>query len=123
LAACAQPTVKAFALAQRGSAWTSAGAEHPFGRDFGGFSEINPDAINSATFDAVGRALTPDIYRRLMPCGTADDVISYLTRFIEAGVTHVTILNIAPTCGLAIAAKSLLEQRRLTVRLKQLRRT
>jgi phthiodiolone/phenolphthiodiolone dimycocerosates ketoreductase len=120
LTACRQPTVKAFALAQRGSAWTAAGAEHPFGRDFGGFSEIDPDAITAATFDTVGQALTPDIYRRLMPCGTAEDVLSYLAQFIEAGVTHLTILNIAPTCGLAIAAKSLFEQRRLIARLKQL---
>jgi phthiodiolone/phenolphthiodiolone dimycocerosates ketoreductase len=120
LTACEQPTVKAFALAQRGTAWAAAGAEHPFGRDFGGFSEINPDAIDATTFDRVGQALTPDIYRQLMPCGTADDVITYLRRFIEAGVTHITILNIAPTCGLAIAAKSLREQRRLIGRLKQL---
>jgi phthiodiolone/phenolphthiodiolone dimycocerosates ketoreductase len=119
LAACAQPTVKAFALAQRGAAWTAAGGEHPFGRDFGGFSEINPDAITSDTFETVGQALTPDIYRRLMPCGTAEDVLSYLKSFFEAGVTHLTILNIAPTCGLTIAAKSLLEQRRLIARLKQ----
>lgn len=120
VAACGRPTVKAFALAQRGAAWTAAGAEHPFGRDFGGFTEINPDEIDAATFETVGQALTPDVYRRLMPCGTAEDVIAYLRTFIEAGVTHITILNIAPTCGLAIAAKSLLEQRRLIVRLKQL---
>ena len=123
IAACAQPTVKAFALAQRGSAWTAAGGEHPFGPDFGGFSEINPAAIDAAAFDAAGRALTPEIYRRLMPCGTADEVISYLARFIEAGVTHLTILNIAPTCGPMIAARSLLEQRRLISRLKQFKAT
>src|SRR5207245_512090 len=91
------------------------------GREFGGFSEIDPDTITAATFDRVGRALTPDIYRRLMPCGSAQDVMAYLGRFIDAGVTHITILNIAPTCGLAIAAKSLLEQRRLVRGLKEQR--
>jgi phthiodiolone/phenolphthiodiolone dimycocerosates ketoreductase len=122
LAACAQPTVKAFALAQRGSAWTAAGGEHPFGRDFGGFSELNPDAITAATFETVGQALTPDIYRRLMPCGTAEDVLNYLGTFFDAGVTHLTILNIAPTCGLAIAPKPRRAQRRLIARLKQIER-
>jgi phthiodiolone/phenolphthiodiolone dimycocerosates ketoreductase len=121
LTACTRPTVQAFALAQRGSAWAAAGGEHPFGRDFGGFSEINPAEITAEVFAEVGKALTPDIYRRLMPCGTAEEVASYLRRFIDAGVTHITVLNIAPTCGVGIAAKSLLEQRRLIQRLKSIR--
>jgi phthiodiolone/phenolphthiodiolone dimycocerosates ketoreductase len=119
--ACTRPTVRAFALAQRGSAWTAAGGEHPFGRDFGGFSEINPADITAQDFAKAGTALTPEIYRRLMPCGTAQDVITYLRRFTDAGVTHITILNIAPTCGIGIAAKSLLEQRRLIQQLKTIR--
>jgi hypothetical protein len=55
-----------------------------------------------------------------MPCGSADDVLGRLRRFVDAGLTHVTILNVAPTCGAAIAVKSLVEQRRLIRRLKQM---
>ncbi|HEY1969762.1 MAG TPA: LLM class flavin-dependent oxidoreductase [Pseudonocardia sp.] len=120
LLACTRPTVRAFALAQRGSAWTAAGGEHPFGRDFGGFSEINPAEITPATFAEAGRAVTPEVYRRLMPCGAAGQVVDYLRRFIDAGVTHITVLNIAPTCGVGIAARSLLEQRRLVHQLKRI---
>jgi phthiodiolone/phenolphthiodiolone dimycocerosates ketoreductase len=123
LTACGRPTVQAFALAQRGSAWAAAGADHPFGSDFQGFSEINPSEISAETFREAGRALTPEIYRRLMPCGRAEDVVAYLRNFVDAGVTHVTVLNIAPTCGVAIAAKSLLEQRRFISQLKRLRVT
>jgi phthiodiolone/phenolphthiodiolone dimycocerosates ketoreductase len=118
-AACNAPTVQAFALAMRGSAWTAAGAEHPFGRDFGGFSEIDPNAITAEAFAEVRKVLTPEIFRGLMPCGRADEVAARLRRFVDAGLTHVTILNLAPTCGAAIAAKSLVEQRRLIRRLKQ----
>jgi phthiodiolone/phenolphthiodiolone dimycocerosates ketoreductase len=120
LLACTRPTVRAFALAQRGSAWTAAGGVHPFGRDFGGFSEINPAEITAEVFAEAGKALTPEIYRRLMPCGTAKDIVAYLRRFIDAGVTHFTVLNIAPTCGIGIAAKSLLEQRKLIQQLKSI---
>jgi phthiodiolone/phenolphthiodiolone dimycocerosates ketoreductase len=117
--ACTRPTVQAFALAMRGSAWTAAGAQHPFGRDFGGFSEINPDEITAEAFAEVRRVLTPEIFRGLMPCGRAEDVATHLRRFVDAGLTHVTILNLAPTCGLALAAKSIVEQRRLIRRLKR----
>lgn len=119
--ACTRPTVQAFALAQRGSAWTAAGGQHPFGNDFGGFSEINPAEITASRFEDARRALTPDIYRRLMPCGTAEHVASYLQRFAEAGLTHVTVLNLGPTCGIGLAAKSLIEQRRLFAKLKTVR--
>jgi alkanesulfonate monooxygenase SsuD/methylene tetrahydromethanopterin reductase-like flavin-dependent oxidoreductase (luciferase family) len=83
LLACTRPTVQAFALAQRGSAWATAGAEHPFGRQFGGFSEINRGEITATMFAEAGAALTPEIYRRLMPCGRAG---AYLRQFVEAGV-------------------------------------
>jgi hypothetical protein len=56
-----------------------------------------------------------------MPCGRAQDVTASLQKFIDAGVTHITILNIAPTCGIGIAARSLLEQRKLIHQLKNLR--
>lgn len=67
--ACQQPTVQAFALAMRGSAWAAAGAEHPFGHDFGGFGEINPDDITADAFAQVRKVLTPEIFRGLMPSG------------------------------------------------------
>jgi phthiodiolone/phenolphthiodiolone dimycocerosates ketoreductase len=116
--ACDQPTIRAVALAMRGSAWSDAGAEHPLGRDFGGYAEHNPVEVTKEKFDELGKAVTPELFHKLMPSGSAEQISGYIAKFVRAGVTHVTILNFTPTCGIKLAAKSLIEQRKLISRLK-----
>jgi phthiodiolone/phenolphthiodiolone dimycocerosates ketoreductase len=118
--ACASPTMQAAALALRGSAWSAAGAEHPLGDDYPGFSGHDPSQLTAARLKELGRAVTPAVLERLMPCGSARQVADYLTRFVDLGVTHVIVINLAPTCGIRIAVSSLREQRHLIHLLKAL---
>ena len=68
-----------------------------------------------------GRRLTPEVLARLMPSGTGAEVARYLGGFIEAGLTHVIVINLMPACGLRLGAESLVELRRLIRLLKEMR--
>jgi hypothetical protein len=55
-----------------------------------------------------------------MPCGSAGEVAAYLAPFIKDGLTHVLVINLAPTCGIGVGVRSMREQARLTRLLKRM---
>jgi phthiodiolone/phenolphthiodiolone dimycocerosates ketoreductase len=119
--ACAAPTMRAAALALRASAWADAGAEHPLGADFGGFSSHDPSLLTAERMADAGAAVTPQLLRKLMPCGSAAEVRRYLAPFVTDGLTHVLVINLAPTCGIGVGVRSMREQSTLTHLLKAMR--
>lgn len=112
------PVLVAAALALPASCWERGGAVHPFGNDYRGPQDYEPDLITPTVMKEATAIMTPQIFSALMPVGSATDVFAYLQPFVEEGVNHVVLMNLAPAAGFAIGIDSLREQRRLISALK-----
>ena len=119
--ACATPVMRAAALALPGADWVLAGARHPLGDDWGGYTAYDPALITADVLEEAGRRVSPEVLARLMPSGTAAEVAAYLAPFVDAGLTHVIVINLMPACGLRLGIESLGEARRLIRLLKGMR--
>jgi len=114
-----QPMVHAMALTLPASAWRAAGANHPLGPDFAGFSELDPAALEAEMLAEHGKQITAELLRELIPFGTAAEVFERLRPFVEAGVNHVILYSAANAVKPSLAAGHIAEQRRLTGMLKR----
>jgi phthiodiolone/phenolphthiodiolone dimycocerosates ketoreductase len=119
--ACATPVMRAAVLALPAADWALAGAAHPLGDDWAGYSGYDPAQLTDDVLAEAGRRLGPEVLSRLMPSGTGAEVARYLGGFVGAGLTHVIIINLMPACGLRLGAESLVELRRLVRLLKAMR--
>ncbi|MGZ5365624.1 MAG: LLM class flavin-dependent oxidoreductase [Mycobacterium sp.] len=108
-----QPMVQAMVLTLPATAWAAAGAEHPLGSDFKGFSDLDPAVLEADNLARHGAAITPDVLGKLIPCGTAEDVFAKLEPLIDEGLNHVIIYSAAAALKPRLAAGHLYEQRRL----------
>jgi len=115
-----QPMVHAMMLTQPGTAWSAVGAEHPLGRDFAGFSELDPAVLTVERLADFGRHMPIDLIAQLIPLGRAEDIVDRLSPFVEAGVNHIIIYSAATSMKGSLAAGALYEQRRLIRLLKSL---
>jgi len=113
-----QPMVHAMVLTLPGQSWTAAGATHPLGVDFAGFSELDPAVFEAGQLAEHGRGITQDLLRALVPFGTADEVYDHLTPLIDQGVNHILLYSGASAVKPALAAGHMAEQRRLMAKLK-----
>jgi phthiodiolone/phenolphthiodiolone dimycocerosates ketoreductase len=114
------PVLVAAALALPASGWERGGAQHPLGPGYRGPQDYDPDVITPDVLRQATAMMTPELFSALMPVGSAVEVLNYLRGFIDQGVNHVVLINLAPAAGLAIGADSLREQRRLIAALKRL---
>lgn len=116
-----QPMVHAMALTLPGSAWTAAGATHPLGADFAGFSDLDPTVLESERLPEFAKQITTELIRELIPFGTAREVLQRLQPFITAGANHVICYSAANAVKPSLAAGHMIEQRRLTTLLKRMK--
>lgn len=115
-----EPMVHAIVLTLPGQVWGAAGANHPLGADFAGFSELDPQVFESERLAEYGRGINQELLRELVPFGTADEILTKLRPIIDLGVNHILIYSGASAVKPALAAGHLVEQRRLMTRLKRL---
>ncbi len=115
------PVLVAAALALPASGWARGGVEHPLGSDYRGPQDYQPHRITPEVMRRATAMMTPELFKNLMPAGSATDVADYLHSFVEHGVNHVVLINLAPAAGIAIGVDSLREQRRLIKALKAMR--
>jgi phthiodiolone/phenolphthiodiolone dimycocerosates ketoreductase len=73
-------------------AWTRLGAEHPFGKDFGGWVDALPETYSRETLEDGLRQVTPEITMGLFFTGTPKQVTAKLREFGEAGMRHTTLI-------------------------------
>jgi phthiodiolone/phenolphthiodiolone dimycocerosates ketoreductase len=112
------PVLVAAALALPASGWERGGAQHPLGTDYRGPQDYQPHLVTPDVMRRATAMMTPQLFESLMPAGSAAHVRRYLQPFVEQGVSHVVLINLAPAAGIAIGADSLREQRRLMSALK-----
>jgi phthiodiolone/phenolphthiodiolone dimycocerosates ketoreductase len=80
-----------WALLMPAARWREAGAEHPFGPDFGGNVEILPETYDRATLDAAIAAVPPEVVGSAVFVGTVEQVCRRLGDLREAGLRHVVL--------------------------------
>ncbi|MGO9100584.1 MAG: hypothetical protein ACLP9Y_14465, partial [Mycobacterium sp.] len=112
------PVLVAAALALPAAVWERGGTAHPFGSDYRGPQDYEPELITPDVLRHATEVMTPQLFASLMPAGSAAQVRDYLRPFVQQGVNHVVVINLAPAAGIAIGADSLREQRRLISALK-----
>ncbi|WP_428338943.1 hypothetical protein [Mycobacterium sp.] len=117
-----QPMVHAHALTLPGAAWAAAGATHPLGTDFAGYSALDPADLESDRLHEYGSRITAELLGELMPFGTATDVLQRIRPYVEAGANHAIIYSVAGSLKPSLAAGAVVEQRRLMSGLKRLQR-
>lgn len=115
-----QPMVQVAAMMAPAKAWGAAGVTHPLGVDFAGVSELDPVELEPERLAAHGKAITAELTQKLFLFGTADQVLSALRPYADHGVNHFIIYSYAFALKPSVAARYLVEQRRLMRLLKKL---
>lgn len=90
--------VKAFALNAPASEWARHGARHPMGEEFGGFTELLPQALDEQTVLEYTRAVPDSLMRENVLHGTPAEVIDQLAAWRDSGVGY-GVLSDASTLG------------------------
>lgn len=122
--AATNPWVQVTMLAQPAGLFRAAGLEHPLGSAFSGIPELDQGFFEGPRWDEVRQQITPDVITRTIPCGDAKYVAEVIAEFVDHGLSHVTIANLALLAGGA-SANTLLsavkEHRKLIQILKTMR--
>lgn len=119
---CSQPFVRGFLVGcYTGRQWEIAGFDHPFGSDFGGYLEIDPTTFPLDRLTEAGRVVTPTIAEGLLCCGSARSITTTLRQYVDEGLTHVLVANLAAVYAMkAGLLGTFREQRRLLRNVKKL---
>jgi phthiodiolone/phenolphthiodiolone dimycocerosates ketoreductase len=120
---CSQPFVRSFLVGcYTGRQWSAVGLDHPFGPEFGGYREIDPTTFPVDRLIEAGRAVTPTVAEGLLSCGSARTITASLREYVDEGLTHVLVANLAAVYAMkAGLLGTFREQRRLLRSVKNLR--
>lgn len=72
--------------------WRAAGAEHPFGGDFGGYREILPERLDPALVEEAIRIVPREVVEQSFVWGTPDAVLRQLADLRDAGLRSVCFI-------------------------------
>lgn len=100
------PMVKAFIMMPTGQNMADRGFEHPLGRDWRGYQDINPEVLPRERILDMLAKTTPEMLRSLIPCGSVKYVAGVLKGFADAGMRVIKIMDYGGMAGLKYAAKS-----------------
>jgi phthiodiolone/phenolphthiodiolone dimycocerosates ketoreductase len=87
--------IGAFALIIPAWAWAEHGAQHPLGKDFGGFHDILPQTFDEQTALAHAAAAPISLIKQYALTGTPDEVIDQLAVWRDQGVRYPVLINIS----------------------------
>jgi phthiodiolone/phenolphthiodiolone dimycocerosates ketoreductase len=124
--ACSSPFVQAVPLAMPARAWSAVGLAHPLGDAHSGTGDLDPAVFEGDRWSQLRRVVTPEVVQQLLPCGSAEKVAEHLAEFVDHGLSHVVVTNLAlmgggSGGGVSALKGSLIEQRKLTRLLKTMR--
>lgn len=88
------PLVKGLALSLPDWLYKTIGAEHPLGDGFHGLRSYIPAGMSKETALELIDRIPFDVIHRYMLHGSPDEVVEQMTPYVDAGATHVVLLNL-----------------------------
>jgi phthiodiolone/phenolphthiodiolone dimycocerosates ketoreductase len=86
---------KSFALNISANFWTRHGSEHPFGKDFAGFSDVLPQTLDAAEVLAAAAAVPRTLMEAAFLTGIPDDIIDQAAAWRDHGVRYIVLGNLS----------------------------
>ncbi|MFZ3269243.1 MAG: LLM class flavin-dependent oxidoreductase [Mycobacterium sp.] len=102
----AAPLVKAFLLQVSAEALRGFGFEHPMGRDWRGFQDIDPAVLARERLVEFLGKVRPEMLLAIVPHGTPKEVAKIIKTFVDAGLRVPKILDYGAMAGLGYAEAS-----------------
>ena len=75
--------------------WGRWGLDHPFGRDFLGYADVLPEAIDSRFIHAAIDRVPPELVRSCTMSGTPRQVEATIRDYADAGLRHIVLVPAA----------------------------
>jgi phthiodiolone/phenolphthiodiolone dimycocerosates ketoreductase len=94
------PLAAALTLVATSSQWEKSGRKHPFGTNFEGLRDYVPEWYSKEELDNAVAQFDIEVIHDTVLHGTADEVISRIEPFIDAGLQHPVFANLAPIAGI-----------------------
>ena len=108
-----QPLLKAFALQMTGESFRELGYRHPFGDQWRGIQDLEPDKLRRDDLLSFIDQVDENAFLALVPHGTPKEVARQIKAYADAGVRVMTLLDYGGMAGLKFAAKSAARLREL----------
>jgi phthiodiolone/phenolphthiodiolone dimycocerosates ketoreductase len=112
----ANPLVKGFALCLPDWLYKTVGADHPLGDGFHGLTQYIPAGMSKETALELIDRIPFDVIHRYMLHGSPAEVVADMAEFVDAGSTHVILLNL----GYLADPSTILESDRLLTQVIEL---
>lgn len=93
------PMAGAMSLVAASWEWERSGRKHPLGAGFEGLRDYVPEWYSKQELEAAVSQYDLEVFHDVVAHGTADDVIKQIEPFIDAGLEHAVLVNIAPMAG------------------------
>lgn len=96
----ASPLAGALALVASSWQWEHSGRKHPLGDNFEGLRDYVPEWYSPEEILSAVAAYDPEVFHDFLVHGDADEIVAALEPYIEAGMTHPVLANLAPLAGI-----------------------
>ena len=100
------PLIKAWVMQPSAQALREFGFEHPLGESWRGYQDINPAVLPRERILDMLKKTNVEAIRKIIPCGTPQEVARRLKGFVDAGMRVVKIMDYGGMAGLKFAARS-----------------
>lgn len=87
------------AMVPDNASWEKAGATNPLGPQWSYARDLIPMDWSREDTLAIADAVAPEVVRKVNMCGSSNEVVAQIQPYIEAGCTHVLIINLAALAG------------------------
>jgi phthiodiolone/phenolphthiodiolone dimycocerosates ketoreductase len=96
----ASPLAGALALVGSSWQWEHSGRTHPLGKNFEGLRDYVPEWYTQEEMRAAVAQYDPEVFHDFLAHGSAEEIVASIEPYIEAGMTHPILANLAPLAGL-----------------------
>lgn len=72
--------------------WGEVGAQHPFGSDYRGFTDLIPERVDSGLIEAAIERVPDEVLRNGLLWGTAEDIARSIRELETAGLQHISLV-------------------------------
>jgi phthiodiolone/phenolphthiodiolone dimycocerosates ketoreductase len=100
------PLIKAWVMQPSAQALREFGFEHPLGESWRGYQDINPAVLPRERILDMLKKTNVEAIRKIIPCGTPQEVARRLKGFVDAGMRVVKVMDYGGMAGLKFAARS-----------------